>query len=151
MVSLIPNYAQQRYVLNSDDDSGDIEFHNGDIVYLMDVQQESIYSEADNQWYPVPTGGGGGEVFEIHLAGTSVFPDPPTWEADKTPTQIYQAFAAGKTLVAIVPNSEDPPFRLTLCRIDEHLSVFFAIDENFLAHMVSIEDDVTIVATQPIS
>lgn len=69
MVTRLTNYTKQRYVCNSTDDPGDIVFRNGDTVFLMDTQQESIYSEENNQWYPVPAaGGGGGDV----ASGTSV-------------------------------------------------------------------------------
>ena len=60
MVTRLTSYTKQRYVTNSGEDSGDIVFRNGDTVFLMDTQQEIIYSEDDNQWYPVPTAGGGG-------------------------------------------------------------------------------------------
>ena len=60
MVTRLTSYTKQRYVTNSGEDSGDIVFKNGDTVFLMDTQQEIIYSEDDNQWYPVPTAGGGG-------------------------------------------------------------------------------------------
>ena len=60
MVTLLTDYSTQRYILNSDDDIGDLEFHNGDQVLLMDQDVLIIYDEEANQWYPVPTGGGGG-------------------------------------------------------------------------------------------
>lgn len=59
MVTRLTSYTKQRYVLNSTDDPGDIVFRNGDTIFLMDAQQEIIYSEDDNQWYPVPSAGGG--------------------------------------------------------------------------------------------
>ena len=60
MVTLLKDYEQQTYFLNTGNDIDDIEFHNGDMVFLMDRDQLLIYDEGGNQWYPVPTGGGGG-------------------------------------------------------------------------------------------
>ena len=60
MVTLLTDYLKQRRTLNSMDDVNDIEWHNGDEVLLMDMDAVLIFSEEDNNWYPVPTGGGGG-------------------------------------------------------------------------------------------
>lgn len=60
MVTRLTSYTKQRYVCNSTDDQSGLDFHNGDTEYLMDLQQEIIYSEDNNQWYPVPAAGGGG-------------------------------------------------------------------------------------------
>lgn len=70
MVTLLTDYTKQRRTLNSADDVGSIEWHNGDEVLLMDVDAVLIFSEEDNNWHPVPTGGGGGGVHAI--IGTSV-------------------------------------------------------------------------------
>lgn len=60
MVTLLTDYNTQRYILNSADDIGDLEFHNGDQVLLMDQDVLLIFDEENTTWYAVPTGGGGG-------------------------------------------------------------------------------------------
>lgn len=60
MVTLLKEYEQQTYTLNSADDIDDIVFRNGDMVLLMDQDVLIIYDEEGDTWYPVPTGGGGG-------------------------------------------------------------------------------------------
>lgn len=59
VVTLLKDYEQQTYFLNTADDIGDIVFRNGDQVFLMDQDLLLIYDEGGNNWYPVPTGGGG--------------------------------------------------------------------------------------------
>ena len=60
MVTQLTGYNTQRYTFNSEDDIGDIVFHNGDEILLMDVDLLLIYDEEGNNWNQVPTGGGGG-------------------------------------------------------------------------------------------
>lgn len=60
MVTLLNDYEQQTYFLNSGDDIDGIVFRNGDQVFLMDQDVLIIYDEGGDNWYPVPTGGGGG-------------------------------------------------------------------------------------------
>ena len=61
MVTLLKDYEQQTYFLNSWDDIDGIAFKNGDQVFLMDQDLLLIYDEGNDNWQPVPTGGGGGE------------------------------------------------------------------------------------------
>ncbi len=65
MVTRLTSYTKQRYVTNFGEDPGDIVFRNGDTVFLMDTQQEIIYSEENNQWYQVPSVAGGGDPYSI--------------------------------------------------------------------------------------
>ena len=60
MVTLLKDYEQQTYFLNSGDDIDGIVFRNGDQVFLMDQNLLLIYDEGNDNWQPVPTGGGGG-------------------------------------------------------------------------------------------
>ena len=60
MVTLLKNYEQQTYFLNTADSIDGIVFRNGDQVFVMDQDVLLIYDEGGNNWYPVPTGGGGG-------------------------------------------------------------------------------------------
>ena len=73
MVTLLKDYEQQTYFLNTADDITDIVFHNGDQVFLMDQDLLLIYDESANNWYPVPTGGGGGTtptILSLLASGT---------------------------------------------------------------------------------
>ncbi len=87
MVTRLTSYTKQRYVRNSTDDPGDIVFRNGDTVFLMDTQQEIIYSEDDNQWYQVPAAGGGGGGVPISNAQYLEF-TPATTATSSNPLSI---------------------------------------------------------------
>lgn len=103
MVTLLKDYEQQTYVLNTADDIGDIVFHNGDQVFLMDQDLLLIYDEDAVNWYPVPTGGGGGGggiSYELLNSGTytlattgSSMTIPVTYTG--TPKLIYIEAATG--------------------------------------------------------
>lgn len=60
MVTLLKDYEQQTYFLNSGDDIDGIVFRNGDQVFLIDQNLLLIYDQGNDNWQPVPTGGGGG-------------------------------------------------------------------------------------------
>lgn len=72
MVTQIPQYGRQRYTFNGIDDLTGLEFHNGDEVLVMDDNMLLIYDEETNNWYPIPTGGGGSEggVYDLLNSGT---------------------------------------------------------------------------------
>lgn len=75
MVTLLTDYTKQRRTLNSLDDVSNIEWHNGDEVLLMDQDIVLIFSEGNSNWYPVPTGGGGGgtPVTELKLLASGEY------------------------------------------------------------------------------
>ena len=60
MVTLLNDYEQQIYFLNTSDSIDGIVFRNGDQVFLMDQDLLLVYDQENDNWQPVPTGGGGG-------------------------------------------------------------------------------------------
>lgn len=70
MVTLLKDYEQQTYFLNTGDSLDGIVFRNGDMALLMDRDVLLIYDEEGNNWYPVPTGGGGGGGWQLLASGT---------------------------------------------------------------------------------
>lgn len=53
MVTLLKDYEQQTYFLNSSDDINGIVFHNGDMVFLMDQDRFLIYDQENDNWQPM--------------------------------------------------------------------------------------------------
>lgn len=59
MVTNTTIYTRQLYVSLSTD-VPDVNFKNGDELYMIDTQQHVIYDEENSTWRPLSAGGGGG-------------------------------------------------------------------------------------------
>ena len=60
MVSNIPRYNKQIHFCLSTDDPNDLELHNGDLFFLMDVDKLMMYDEASVSFKEISLAGGGG-------------------------------------------------------------------------------------------
>lgn len=60
MVSNIPRYDKQIHFCLSTDDPNDLELHNGDLFFLMDVDKLMMYDAASVSFKEISMSGGGG-------------------------------------------------------------------------------------------
>ena len=101
MVTNTTIYTRQMYVSLSSD-TPDVDFHNGDEIYLIDTRQRIIYDEENSTWYPLPTRGGGGGGIDFSGGYKSTF-DQFVAEYGMTTEEI--TIASDQTSDCTIPHS----------------------------------------------
>ena len=125
MVTNTTIYTRQLYVSLSTD-VPDVDFKNGDEVYLIDTRQRIIYDEENSTWYPLPSGGGGGGADGLALlasgtytkaGGTNLAAIPVSYngtavavlvEVDAVTPGMAQSIAWARCFSSVLPGWTDP-------------------------------------------